>query len=336
MNQPEPLHVLAWVGIGLLALALSALYSGLETGVYCLNKIRLRLRSNVEGGSARALQTLITDRTRLLSVLLIWNNAANYATTASASVLLIWAGLGEGGAELTVTVLVAPILFVFGEMVPKTLFRRHAETLVYRWTWLLRASTALMTWFGLVGLIRLAGNLALGKVRGDTQVAGLVAARQQILGMLVETAHTGTITDQQSRIAEKILGLHQVRLRDVMVPLHHVDKLPQDATRELFLQIARTTAHSRLPVYPRDRPERIVGVVTVLDGLLLEPPAWSLDKLICDAPKLPPSMNVQTALTRLQRARQPLGIVTRKSGETLGIVTVKDLVEEIVGELRAW
>ena len=77
-------------------------------------------------------------------------------------------------------------------------------------------------------------------------------------------------------------------------------------------------------------------MATLLDGLLLDPNDFTLDKCTTDVPKLPPSINVQTALTRLQRARQPMGLVVDKSGRCLGIVTIKDLVEEIVGELRAW
>jgi len=336
MTDPALGAALLWLAIGLAAVVLSALYSGLETGVYCLNKIRLRVRSESERGPARILQALVGDRTRLLIVLLIWNNLANYGATAAAAVLLAGTGLGEGGTELAVTLLVTPVLFVWGEMVPKTLFRRHAETLVYKWTWLLRWSATLMTYCGMVTLVRTISNLLLGKVRGEASAGGLLSSRQQIRGMLIETAHTGTLTGQQSRIAENVLSLHELCLRDVMVPLHLVDKLDQGVTRDQFLSTARHTTHSRLPVCRTGPPGQITGVVTILDGLLLDTEDFSVDKLTSDAPKLPPSLNVQTALTRLQRARQPMGIVADKSGRCLGIVTIKDLVEEIVGELQAW
>ena len=336
MTDAQPSLILTWLVIGLVSVLLSALYSGLETGLYCLNKIRLRLRSEAEPGPARTLQTLLGDQTRLLIGLLICNNVANYGATAAAAVLLAGTGLGEGGAELAVTFLVTPILFVCGEMVPKTLFRRHPETLVFRWTGFLKASAALVTYCGMVSLVRAISSLLLDKVQRETPGGELLSSRQQIRTLLAETTYAGPLTGHQSQIAENILGLHQVRLRDVMVPLQATDTLQQNATRDQFLALARKTTHSRLPVCRPGQSGQVLGLVTILDGLLLDPADFSIDKLTADAPKLPPSLNVHTALTRLQRARQPLGLVTDKSGRCLGIVTIKDLVEEIVGELQAW
>ena len=335
MTASWPL-VASWLGVGLACIVLSALYSGLETGVYCVNKIRLRIRTDSRDRTARVLHNLVRDPTRLLIVLLICNNIANYGTTAAAAVLLATAGFRTGGAELIVTLIVTPLLFVWGEMVPKTLFRRHSETLVYRWTWLLRASSAVMTYCGMVDLVRSISHVLLGRVRHETAPGGLLSSRQQIRGMLVETAHTGILTGQQSQIAENVLGLHQVRLRDVMVPLYAAETIASDVTRDQFLTIARNASHSRLPVQPPGRPGQITGVATLLDGLLLDQDDFSLDKCTTEVPKLPPSINVHTALTRLQRARQPMGLVVDKTGRCLGIVTIKDLVEEIVGELQAW
>jgi putative hemolysin len=328
--------VVFWLGVGLACVVLSALYSGLETGVYCLNRIRLRIRTDSRDRTARVLHNLVRDTSRLLIVLLICNNIANYGTTAAVAVLLASTGLTTGGAELIVILIVTPLLFVWGEMVPKTLFRRHSETLVYHWTWLLRVSSLVTTYCGMVGLVRAISYVLLGRVRREAPPGGLLSSRQQIRGMLVETAHSGVLTGRQKQIAENVLALHQVRLRDVMVPRHAVETIASGVSRDQFLSIARSASHSRLPVHPPDRPSRITGVATLLDGLLLDPNDFTLDKCCTEVPKLPPSSNVQTALTRLQRARQPMGLVVDKSGRCLGIVTIKDLVEEIVGELRAW
>lgn len=328
---------LFWVGIGVVSVFLSAIYSGLETGVYCLDRIRLHLRSRSPAPrSARVVEKLMNDPTRLLIVLLICNNIANYGTTAAAVVLLTGAGLGFAWAQVAVILLITPILFVWGEMVPKTLFRRHADSLVYRWSWLLGASGTLMTWIGLVGLVKALSSILLGLVRHETDSGGLLSSRQAIRGMLIETAHRGTLTGIQSEIAQNVLSLREVRLRDVMVPILAAEKIEERIDRKEFLATARRTTHTRLPVCRAGRPGQIIGVVNVLDGLLLNAGDFSLEKLITQPPKMPASWNVQTALTRLQRARQPMGIVTDTAGRCLGIVTMKDLVEEIVGELRAW
>ena len=337
MTDTFSMATLIWIGVGLISVVLSALYSGMETGIYCLNRVRLHVRGRSPGGrSARLLENMLSDQTRLLIVLLIGNNVTNYATTAAAAVLLAGAGLGFGRAELLVTLLVTPILFVWGEMVPKTLFRRHADTLVYRWAWMLRGSALLLSWIGVVALVRAISAAVLSLVKQDGDSGELLSSRQKIRSMLIETAHGGSLTLVQSEIAENVLALSEVRLRDVMVPIFAVRSLEESVTRDRFLAAIRKDSHTRHPVCRAGRPRQIVGVVHVLDGLLLSEEEWSLTRIMTRPTKLSASTTVQSALSRLQQARQSMGIVVDANDRCLGIVTIKDLVEEIVGELRAW
>ncbi len=325
-----------WVAVGLVSAVLSALYSGLETGVYCLNPVKLRLRSEHGAGLSRWLADLSSQRERLLLVLLIGNNVANYGCTAAAAILLARTQVGTHQAELLTTLLVTPVLFVVGEMIPKNLFQRFADQLVYRWLWLLRGSQLLFKATGLVAVIGALTDVIVRIGRRGTKSADVLGAREQLHSMLRDTAAAGVLSGYQSQIAENVLNVSEVTVGDVMTPLRRVEMLPHDATAGQFQRLAERSAYARWPVYKRGRRHEVIGVVKVQDVLLAEDDKWDLTPHLLEPVRLPPATQVMPALLRLQRTRRAMGIVVDARGQAVGIVTIKDLVEEIVGELVAW
>ena len=337
MMLAEPaLPIWGWLGLGFVSLLLSALYSGLETGVYCLDPVRLRLRSARENGLSRWLAELSARRERLLLVLLIGNNVANYGATAAAAILLAETAMGTHRAELLTTLLVTPVLFIAGEMIPKNLFQRFADQLVYRWLWLLRGSQLLFQASGLVPLIGTLTNLIVRISRGNAKSADVLGAREQLHAMLRDTAAAGALSRYQTQIAENVLNVSGVTVRDVMTPLRRVEMLPHDATARQFQRMAERSPYSRWPVYRRGHRHEIIGVVNVLEVLLADDAKWDLHAHLLEPVTLPSQLPVMPALLRLQRTRRAMGIVADARGRAVGIVTIKDLVEEIVGELVAW
>lgn len=327
----------SWLGVGLVSMALSALYSGLETGVYCLDPLKLQLRSESGGRLTAWLRTMLARRERLLVVLLIGNNVANYGTTAAAAILLTTMfDVGDQGGELLTAVLLTPVLFVVGEMVPKNLFQRFADTLVYRWLWLLRGSQIL---FRVIGLVAVVGTFTDWVARLGRRGAGpadVLGAREQLHAILRETAASGLLSGYQAQIAENVLNVGQVTVAQVMTPLRHAQMVPHDATAAQFRTRAVDSRHSRWPVYRSDRRDDIIGVLHVDEVLLAGDDHWNLDAHVREPLLLPGDTGAMPALARLQRSRQAIGIVVDAQDRAIGIVTLKDLVEEIVGELEAW
>lgn len=328
---------LTWLAIGLVSVLLSALYSGLETGVYCLNPVRLRLHSERGPGPGRWLTGMLMRRERLLVVLLIGNNVSNYGSTAAAAILFAQVdGIDIHQAELFTVLLVTPVLFVVGEMVPKNLFQRFADQLVYRWTWLLRASHVLFRLTGLVTLIgAFTGAIVRIGRRGATS-ADVFSAREQLHSILRDTAAVGVLSGYQSQIAENVLNVSGVTVADVMTPLRRCAMLPADVTASQFRRFAEKNTYSRWPVYRRGHRHDVYGVVNVQEVLLAEETQWDLESHILQAVDLPLDLPVMHTLVRLQRAHRAMGIVIDSRRRAVGIVTIKDLVEEIVGELAAW
>jgi CBS domain containing-hemolysin-like protein len=158
--------------------------------------------------------------------------------------------------------------------------------------------------------------------------------RTRMLRMLEEGAASGGLSRVQRDLISRVMNASQVRVASVMIARARAATVPIDLPREEFLRIARMAHFSRLPVWRGD-PRRMVGFVSVFNVLTDEqkqPIATHIEQVAV----LAPSDRVPAALLKMQQARAPLAIVEDRPGQCVGILTIKDLVEEIVGELEAW
>lgn len=320
---------LPWAGGLVMGAALGGLYSGLETGVYALNKIRLDLRAEAGLRSARRLRRLLRNPNNVLAVLLIGTNASGYFATFCVASMFVLAGYGAAAKWYTIA-LATPLLFVFAEAVPKGVFGRLAERAVYRFAWFLSASNRLFLACGASGVLRGFGAALMalvGRRGGNRSLFG----HEGISAVVAEGRASGVLTHFQSVMADRVAHLGGVTLGDVMVPMARVASAPAPAGPDALLDILREHNHSRLPLLEAGR---VTGVLDVYDVLIAgggAPPAEKAAPPVC----LPAGTSVTDALCRMQRAGAVLAVV-EDGGRHVGIATVKDLVEEIVGELEAW
>ena len=147
------------VAVLLLGVIMSAIYSGLETGLYTINQIRLGVRSSAGLKSARRIVRLVTHPTRMLAVLLVSNNIANFLASYGAARLLNATTLNPWEAIAINAVVMIPLLFIFGEVLPKDMFRTHTDTLTYAWSGVLHITDKLLRWTGIVPLVASIGKL---------------------------------------------------------------------------------------------------------------------------------------------------------------------------------
>lgn len=335
------MFALPWIGILLLILA-SAFYSGCETGAYRLNRVRLRLAA--EGGhrGAGLLTRLIRDMPGLICVILIGNNTVVYAATVLATGLWRDAVASDLQAEMLATLTMTPVLFIFAEVLPKNVYNIESERMMYpsaRPLWVSdRVFRALGLVAGLKGIGWLWSRIARWREAG-TLTAEAFPAQARLRAIMRDSTAEGIVTPYQSELVEKIINLRQVTVGDAMVPRHRVFEVHRDIDAEALRRVASSCRFNRLPV--TDRPGGdVVGLVAVLDALQGaaegEPGTFALADYTKPAVVFSPRMTVTQAIFALQRARTPMGVVRNARGQYSGIVTLKDLVEEIVGELEAW
>jgi putative hemolysin len=315
----------------ILALILiSAIYAGGETGVYCLNRVRLRRLENEGHPRALSLARMVRHRQHFVAMMLGALTLTRFASSAVTTAFFV--RLALPAPDLLAAVFLTPLTLLLGEILPKALFARHANTLMYRLVPVMRLSYVVFWPLALLlqGIMRV---FAVAFGREEYDAVGLVTTAR-LSHFLGESRRQGGISAQQGHIAQNIMDLKKVRLGRVMTPLPSIDMIPRDITPEALRERAKATRYSRLPVYEGERAN-VVGILVLLDYLADNEPS-NFAKFIREPIRLLAGLPIDEALLGLRRARQRVAMVTDEQGRAVGIITIKDLVEEIVGDLKEW
>ncbi|MFO8008242.1 MAG: CNNM domain-containing protein [Candidatus Brocadiia bacterium] len=313
------------------AVLMAAFYSGSETGIYCVNRLRVWLRARQGMVPARALQRLVSRPRLAISTMLVGTNIGIYVATAVCTEKLRHSGLAAR-ADLYSSLIMPPILLIFAEVLPKSLFQHHAEGLMYKVVWPLRVSEWLF--YPLSVLLRAVSALPQWLLGRHARGRGPVVTSDTVRFYINQGAAHGVLSSYQRRMAENIMRLRSVELTEALTPLEDVVMVSADASAETLRELLGAHRYSRVPVF-EERGDNIVGVINVIDLATAEPDAGPRE-LVRDVLRVPRDASVAEALTMLRRAKQQFAVVTGEQGGAIGVVTVKDLVEEIVGELEAW
>jgi len=322
-----------WIALSALGVAVCGLFAGLETGVYSLNRVRLHLLSHQGHSSAAVLAKLVSHQGRLLATLLIGTNiATNLATSAMGLIFHQW--MHEDWQVIAATVLIeTPLLFIFSETLPKDLFAAHADRLVYPFAKPIAVLTWLLTVTGILPLISLISHLtmkALGAPSGEIPFH----PRLLVTSLVKEGLGSGLLSDEQSAIVDRVMALAGRTVRDEMVAWEDVMLLLVDDKPTRLWELAERTSHGRLPVM--DHGGQVVGVVRVMDALMHEQDHCPTIEQLMHAPLLlDAKMPLRQAMGQLQTEGNALAIVVEED-QPIGIVSIKDLVEPITGELTSW
>lgn len=320
------------VGLVLLLVVINAAFAGSEVALISLREGQLR-RLEQEGEQGRLVARLARDPNQFLSTIQIGITLAGFLASAAAAVslaqpllpLLDFLGrAAEPVAVLLITVVLTYLTLVVGELAPKRIALQRPErwarraarplavvsTLTRPAVWLLSRSTDL--------LVRLAG--------ADPRQQREEVTEEEVRDMIVTG---GVFRPEQRRLLSEAIEIGERRLSDVLVPRRDVVAIPAEATVQEAIQTLLQSTHGRAPVYRGDLDE-VLGLVTLQDLV-------GAEGVVADCVRpvlaLPESLGVLEALRRLQAARGQLAIVINEYGGTEGIITVEDLLEELVGEI---
>jgi CBS domain containing-hemolysin-like protein len=321
----ETIFYLLLAAIGL---AGSWLCSGLETGVYTLDRIRLRVRAGRGDLSGRILAHEISRTESLLATLLIGNAVFGYLGATGIAEILHGLGYSDWQVVLLDVAILAPVLLIFCEAFPKELFRLEADRLTYALAPVLRVLRIALTIVPAVPLVRSFARVAASWLGGQGEEALTLPGGERVAAMLRESASAGVLSATQAKLLDRALLFHRARVADEMVPWARVRTVGLEWDRARLVRVLATHAHSRFPVV--DARGRVVGVVRAVDVFLRSD--GEVRSLMAAPARLSPSMPAQEALARVRESGAGLGIVER-DGRPVGMVAVKDLVEPLTGEL---
>ncbi len=319
--------IYVWI-IGL-SLLVTAIFSAAEMSFIAAN--RVRLRHMAEGGNRTAVRYLDAFRSpeRLLSTAMMGVTIAHITASSVATWVLL--PVVGGAAAILVTLALTPIMLVFGEVIPKAVARERATALIL---WLFPVIEALgrlltpLTW-GANALVGWALSLV-GRQRTSTRQ---FVSREELKLLLQMEPEEADVTVSEAEMIDKIFDLGETAVREVMVPLVDVAALPETASPADVVRLIQERGFSRIPVFT-DRVFNIVGVVTAMDLLRRGAEAPDLRALMRPATYVPETKRIDDLLREMQKNRLQLAVVVDEYGGAVGIVTVEDIVEEVVGEIR--
>jgi putative hemolysin len=310
-------------------LAATMFFSAAEMAFIAAN--RLRLRHLAEEGSATAEEYLESFRQpeRLLSAAMM-GVTISHIVAGSAVTFALLPRLG-GVAWLVATATVTPVMLVFGEIIPKAVAREWATSLILRLYTPLKWVARLLVPF--VALANAVVSLVLRVFGGPRPDTRQFVSREELKALLQLEPGEASVSAEEAEMIDKIFDLGDTTVREVMVPLVDVVMLPDTASTEEAIRLIQQRGFSRLPIFD-DRETNVVGVVTAMDLLRRGGEVHRVAELMRPPNFVPETKRIDDLLREMQKGRSQLAVVVDEYGGATGIVTLEDIVEEIVGEIQ--
>ena len=306
---------------------LSAFLSAAETAFFALNRIRVKAMS--ENGSKRAalVLRLHDDHDRLLSTILAGSNIANLSA-ASISAVLFVRYFGDAGIMAS-TVVITAVVLVFGEVTPKSLAKESPEDFALFSAPLLYFLMLILTPVNFLFFQWKRLLSAVFKTQSDSRAI----TEQELLSIVEEAEHEGAIDEEDKQLIHNAIEFNDLQAYDILTPRMSIVGTAKETSTEDMAQLFLESGYSRIPVYDESL-DNIIGIVRLRDFLehVLKN-RETLDGIITPAVFVAPSMKINELFKLLQKEKIHMVAVTDEYGGTAGIVTMEDILEELVGEI---
>lgn len=319
----------------LLMLVLSAFFSGSEISFNAANKMRLRKAGEAGSKTAKLANKISEHFTIALSAILIGNNLANIAasTAATSIAIALLSGVsgGDAIASTLATVIMTVIVLIFGEIVPKLLCKQHADTVVM---WIaipvlilmIVLSPAVAVVMGLLWVLRL--------IWGKDKNEGVDVTEEEFSSIIDTVEEEGVIDEGQSDLLQSTLEFHETTIEEVMTPRIDLTTIDIDDDRESIIDTIENSTYSRIPVY-EDSIDNIIGILYLNQyyRAAVDDPNADIRGMLMKPCFLHKTMHLPDALRHLRDRRTHIAIVIDEFGGTMGVVTIEDILEELVGDI---
>jgi putative hemolysin len=321
----------------------AGLLAGAEIAIVSLRRPRVEELFEEGQRGARALTTLREQPERFLAtvqvgITIVGVTAAAFGGAALAEKLAIWLARLEWLSAYVHVVALALVVggvsflsVVIGELVPKSLALRSAE----RYALVVAGPVLALSWLvrPIVWVLKACANLLLRPFGDTTTFVETRHSAEELQHIMGEAARAGSIHPGAGEIALRALELPDLRVADVMIPRHEVIMLPHDATIAQVARLIRDHGHSRMPVY-QGRMDNVVGYVSMKDLLprVLDNEQVTVSDIVRPAFFVPESKRAVSLLEEMRQRRQPFAVVVEEQGGLSGVITIDDLVEELVGD----
>lgn len=306
--------------------ALSAFFSATETAYMSLNRVRIKNMANDGDRRARRVMKLLDSYDRLLATVLIGNNIVNISSASIATVLFV-SFFKNNGATIS-TVVMTVVVLIFGEITPKSLAKEAADSFALKVSGVM---TALNTLFTPLSFLLIHLKSAVSRLIRVEKSGGIT--EDELLTLVDEAEQDGGIDSGEKELFHNVIEFTDLDAGDILTPRIDVVAIDIEETPKELQELFEETGFSRIPVY-RDTIDNIVGVVNEKDfHRHLLGTENTIESILQPALFIPPSVKISELLKQLQQKKVHIAVVVDEFGGTEGIVTIEDIVEELVGEI---
>lgn len=307
--------------------SLSAFFSAAETAFTSANKIRLKYMHEEGSKGAGCALKVIEKYDKCLTTILVGNNIVNIGTSSLATLLCV-SLFGDQGPVIA-TAATTIIVLIFGEITPKTIAKGNAEAMSIFFSRILLGLMYILTPVSAVFLLIQKGATKLFNKKSEVTVT-----EQELMHIIDEIEDEGVLEAQESTLVRNALEFDETTAEQIMQPRVNVVGVDLYDSNEEIMELFKSEAYTRLPVYEKSL-DHIVGVISYRDFTqkMMEDPHFSLSEIISDIMYIPSLMHISELLKRMQKEKEHIAVVVDQYGGTAGIVTMEDVLEELVGEI---
>ena len=322
------MDILFYIAIFFLCLTLEAFFSGSEIALIAANPKKIRKSPKLPSSRIKLTLKLLKNRERLLATTLCGTNLSVVTNTILITSLFI-SFFGEKGGIYSILIL-SPILLIFGEIIPKTFFQQSA-TRIAPWVsypvWL-----ASYFFYPLIIFVSKLTNIIFLLAGIKKSKETLFVTREELKLILKMSKKGSDLTTGEVNMINRLFDFSHTTVKEAMIPFIEVSAVEDKDTVKEAIAIISKKGYSRLPVY-NERIDNIIGIVNSFD-LLNTPNDQSIQSLIRTILFVPESKPIDELMVEMQKKRNHLAIVVDEYGGTIGIITIEDILEEIVGEIK--
>ena len=306
--------------------ALSAFFSASETAFSCINRIRIKNMANAGSKRAKLALSLAERYDELLSTILIGNNIVNIASATIATVLFTKFFL-QNGATLS-TIVMTVVVLIFGEITPKSIAKENAEQISMAFSPILRFLMVVLT--PLNFCFRMWKRLV-SKVFRPKTTQGI--SEDELMTIVDEAENEGGIDEQEGKLIRTAIEFNDLDAEDILTPRVDVVAVERNKPAEKIAQLFLEHGYSRIPVY-ENTVDNIIGVIHEKDFFANQhKEGFRLDDIISEVAYITENTKISALLRLLQKTKSHLAVVVDEFGGTVGIITMEDILEELVGDI---
>lgn len=312
-------------------IAMSALFSMSETAFMAVNKIRIRTLAEDDHKKAKIVDSLLEDQDRLLSSILVGNNLVNIAASSLTTSFVISLFGNEGIGVAIATGFVTLVILIFGEITPKSLATKNAEAITFAVCGFIRFISFIFV--PVVKILNFISHFFIKIFGGDTD-NGPTMTEEDLKTIVTVSHEEGVLEDEEKEMIHNVFEFGETEIKEIMTPRIHVVSVPDDVSYHDLMKTFKESQFSRIPVHSESYDE-IIGVLHIKDLMLSKVVKSKFDvkEFMRDTFVVYEFNHISDVFESMRKEHISLAIVLDEYGVMSGIVTLEDIVEEIVGEI---